>query len=76
MLTVAYFCLATEIKFFKENGSKDDNKFEDSEYWHFKAVELACLYLPSSCPIVKHYISSYNKHYSCMQAIVTYYNSA
>lgn len=73
MLTVAYFCLATELRFFKENNTGEENKFEDSEFWHFKAVELACLYLPCSCPIVKHYISSFNKHYSCMQTIVISY---
>ena len=71
MLTVAYFCLATEIRFFKDNNIVDiEYKNEDSEYWHFKAVELACLYLPSTCPIVKHYVSSYQKHYSNLATIV------
>jgi hypothetical protein len=77
MLTVSFFCLATEIRFFKENKlSNPEFEKEESEYWHFKAVELACLYLPGSCPIVKHYIASYNKHYNVLQTIVNLLTSA
>lgn len=66
MLTVSYFCIATEIRFLKDNKDITDH----SEYWHYKAVEIACTYLPASCPIVKHYISSYDKHYSSILQII------
>ena len=71
MLTVSYFCLATEIRFLNEEIklstplSKKNNEYSPtfSEFHHSQAVEFSCLYLPSTCPIVKHYISSYYKHY-------------
>lgn len=67
MLTVAYFCIATELRFINNN----DNK---SEYWHYKAVEISCQFLPNSCPIIKHYISSYYKHYAAnLRVIVSIY---
>lgn len=34
-----------------------------SEFYHKKAVEIACLFLPGQCPILKHYITTYNKNY-------------
>ena len=60
MLTVAYFCIATELRLLSSNKN---NKKVNGEYFHFKAVEFSSLFLPVSCPIVKHYILSYYKHY-------------
>ena len=60
MLTVAYFCIATELRLLSINKN---NKKINGEYFHFKAVEFSSLFLPVSCPIVKHYIMSYYKHY-------------
>ena len=60
MLTVAYFCIATELRLLSTNKN---NKKLNGEYFHFKAVEFSSLFLPVSCPIVKHYILSYYKHY-------------
>ena len=60
MLTVAYFCIATELRFLSPD--KGNNKI-NGEFYHFKSVEFASLFLPVSCPIVKHYILSYYKHY-------------
>ena len=60
MLTVAYFCIATELRFLSPD--KGNNKL-NGEFYHYKAVEFASLFLPVSCPIVKHYIVSYYKHY-------------
>ena len=60
MLTVAYFSLATELRFL--SNDKTNNK-TNGEFYHSKAVEFASLFLPVSCPIVKHYILSYYKHY-------------
>lgn len=70
MLTVAYFCIATEIRFLETKSSSNNNAIlkqishDKGELWHSKAVEFSCLYLPSICPLVKHYISSYHKHYT------------
>ena len=60
MLTVAYFCIATELRLLSSNKN---NKKLNGEYFHYKAVEFSSLFLPVSCPIVKHYILSYYKHY-------------
>ncbi len=55
------------------NKLKNDFVSDKGEFWHSKAVELASTYLPFKCPLVKHYITSYHKHYTnCMEAIVSY----
>lgn len=56
MLTVAFFSIANELRFL---GNKSDNGI----YYHSKAVEISCLYLPPTCPIVKHYVNTYCKYY-------------
>lgn len=58
MLTVSYFCIATEMRLMKFNNINFNGHF-----WHKKAVEYSSMFLPVSCPIIKHYITSYNKHY-------------
>ena len=60
MLTVSYFCIATELRLLSPNKT---NKKLNGEYFHYKAVEFSSLFLPVSCPIVKHYVISYYKHY-------------
>ena len=60
MLTVAYFCIATELRLLSPDKN---NKKINGEYYHYLAVEFSSLFLPVSCPIVKHYIFSYYKHY-------------
>ncbi len=60
MLTVAYFCIATELRFLSIDKS---NYKTNGEFYHYKAVEFSSIFLPVSCPIVKHYIVSYYKHY-------------
>jgi hypothetical protein len=71
MLTVSYFCFSNEIKYFKEHKiALPEFKGESSEFWHFKAVEISSLYLPGSCPIVKHYISTYSSHYSLLKETI------
>jgi hypothetical protein len=37
---------------------------KDPEFWHGKALELAVTFLPSDAPVVKHIVSSYQKHHS------------
>lgn len=45
----------------KTEGFKDS---QDAEFWHGKAVELAVNFLPSNAPLVKHIVTSYQKHHS------------
>ena len=37
---------------------------QDAEFLHGKAVELAVNFLPSNAPLVKHIVTSYQKHHS------------
>lgn len=60
MLTVAFFSISNEIRFLNVTNP---NKGDNGAYYHSKALEIACLYLPPSCPIIKHYVSSYCKYY-------------
>ena len=60
MLTVSFFCIATEMK---QLSTDKNNKKINGEFFHYQAVAFSNLYLPVSCPIVKHYISSYYKYY-------------
>ena len=69
VLTVSYFCVSTEMRFLLQlRGSlmkpamKKEKEYE-SEYWHAKALELACTFLPSECPLLNHILLSYQKHH-------------
>ena len=62
MLTVSFFSISNEIRFLNSNitaSSKTDN----GSYFHSKCVEIACLFLPITCPVIKHYVTSYGKYY-------------
>jgi len=71
-MIVAYFCIATEIRFIiqlKEEiatipNFDIDNKNKESEYWHAKSLEIACTFLPSDCPLLNHVLLSYQKHHA------------
>lgn len=69
ILTVSYFCMSTEMRFLLQlRGSlmKPSIKHEkelESEYWHAKALEMACTFLPSECPLLNHILLSYQKHH-------------
>jgi hypothetical protein len=41
-----------------------------SEMWHSKALEIACTFLPTECPLVGHIISSYQKHHAPVQETI------
>jgi hypothetical protein len=43
-------------------------KRKESEFWHAKALEISCSFLPSECPLVTHILTSYQKHHSPVQA--------
>lgn len=36
----------------------------ESEFWHGKAIEIACGFLPSESPLVTHILQSYQKHHA------------
>ena len=75
LLSIAYFCVGTELRFLSQN-KKNKHDFKqlsesyqkysktESEKWQAMAVETACTFLPSECPLVGHVISSYQKHHS------------
>lgn len=65
ILTVSYFCMSTEMRFLLQSRAnflkpevKRDRELE-SEYWHAKALEIACTFLPSECPLLNHVLLSY-----------------
>ena len=63
LLVVSYFCVGTEIRFLHQKV--DTNKYpkKTSELWHSRALHAASKYLPKSCPLTQHVISSYHKHH-------------
>ena len=67
MLTVSYYCLSNELKFF----CKDKNKNNiNGEYYLLNAINLSILFLPVSCPIIRHYMMTYYKNYGCGMEII------
>lgn len=69
LLVVSYFCVSTELRFIIQSRSgfmKADSKKEkelEQEYWHVKALDIACAFLPSECPLFNHILLSYQKHH-------------
>jgi hypothetical protein len=69
ILTVSYFCMSTEMRFLLQSRAmylKPEVKRErelESEYWHAKALEISCTFLPSECPLLNHVLLSYQKHH-------------
>lgn len=64
LLISSYFWIGTELRFLKQLNAEGFKDNKDAEYWHGKAVELAVNFLPSNAPLVKHIVSSYQKHHS------------
>lgn len=69
LLVVSYFCVSTELRFIIQSRSgfmKPETKKEkelEQEYWHVKALDIACAFLPSECPLFNHILLSYQKHH-------------
>jgi hypothetical protein len=69
LLSVSYFCVSTEMRFLLQSremylsAEVKKTREEESEYWHVKALELACSFLPSECPLLNHVLLSYQKHH-------------
>ena len=73
LLITAYFCMGTELRFLKQmniEGFKSSKNKLDGEFWHGKALELAVKFLPGDAPLVKHIVSSYQKHHAPSQEII------
>ncbi len=67
LLAVSYFCISTEKRFLAQS---DSGSARQSEFWHAKALEIACCFLPAECPLVTHVFSSYQKHHSPLQQAI------
>ena len=59
-LSVSYFCIAMEM--YQLASDKNNHKI-NGEFYLRQACNLIDLYLPVSCPIIKHYFNSYYKYY-------------
>ena len=73
-LAVSYFCVSTELRFLvnlKDNPNVDPVQIKsESEYWHGKALEISCTFLPSESPLVSHIFSSYKKHHAPVNQVI------
>lgn len=54
LISVAYFCLGTELWFISLKSKQ--TSMEESESWHAKALWVACKFLPQGCPLVDHIV--------------------
>lgn len=64
LLITAYFCMGTELRFLKQMKIEGFESSNDAEFWHGKALELSVWFLPGDAPLVKHIVSSYQKHHA------------
>jgi len=62
LVSVAYFCIGTEMRFLMQKSSTSFNK-RDSEAFHAKALHISTVFLPPDCPLVQHVVNSYLKNY-------------
>ena len=74
-LAVSYFCVSTELRFLvnlKDNPNVDPVQVRaESEFWHGKALEISCTFLPSESPLVSHIYSSYKKHHAPVNEVIS-----
>lgn len=73
-LAVSYFCVSTELRFLvnlKDNPNVDPVQIKsESEFWHGKALEISCTFLPSESPLASHILSSYTKHHAPVKQVI------
>lgn len=68
LLIVTYFCISIEKRLLaKEAGKKT---FNEAEYYHAKALELACYFLPVEAPLVTHVYLAYQKNYAPIHEVI------
>lgn len=74
-LAVSYFCVSTELRFLvnmRDNPNVDPVQVKaESEYWHGKALEISCSFLPSESPLVSHIHQSYKKHHAPVGQVIS-----
>jgi hypothetical protein len=71
LLSVSYFCISTEKRFLAQEAPSGNQRIaKESEFWHAKALEIACCFLPAECPLVNHIFTSYQKHHSPIQQAI------
>ena len=65
LITSAYFCIATEIRFILEKNMLNEKLLtkKDSESYHAKALHIALLFLPQDCPLSQYVHQTYCKNY-------------
>ena len=65
LITSAYFCIATEIRFILQKDLLDVKLItkKDSESYHAKALHIALLFLPEDCPLSQYINQTYCKNY-------------
>ena len=72
LLVVSYFCLSTEKRFLSQEVPAESSALKESEFYHAKALEMACCFLPPECPLVTHVFMSYQKHYSVVRTAIVF----
>eukprot|EP00359_Climacostomum_virens_P004612 CAMPEP_0204903422 /NCGR_PEP_ID=MMETSP1397-20131031/4241_1 /ASSEMBLY_ACC=CAM_ASM_000891 /TAXON_ID=49980 /ORGANISM="Climacostomum Climacostomum virens, Strain Stock W-24" /LENGTH=496 /DNA_ID=CAMNT_0052072049 /DNA_START=43 /DNA_END=1529 /DNA_ORIENTATION=- len=67
LLLVSYFCNATELRF-KYALEHNKKKLIEGRGFHIKCLEIARAMMPQDCPLVVHFVSSFNKNFASMDA--------
>ena len=63
MLSVAYFCVASEIRIIHSQNGGNAVKEKEGKAWHAKALQLVKDFLPLECPLAAHIKQSYVRNY-------------
>ena len=66
LISSAYFCIATEIRFILQKNIFTTDKLvtkKDSEQFHAKSLHIALLFLPEDCPLTQYIMQTYIKNY-------------
>ena len=65
LMTSAYFCIATEIRFIIQKELMDVKSItkKDSEAYHAKSLHISLLFLPPDCPLAQYIRQTYVKNY-------------
>lgn len=66
----SYFCMGTELRFLKLAKEEGFETTKDDELWHGKSLQLAAQFLPGDAPLVRHIVSSYQKHHAPVQQAI------
>ena len=57
---VSHFCVGTEMRFISMQTNQTQ-MFQESEEWHARSVQISHVFMPKSCPLVQHIISTFLK---------------